>query len=140
MGSQTGARPPHASSISRSTSALRGPERLAYIPTASQKLVQDRSVDNVIAPRGAGAFTSRPRERSSSVVVRKEPRVCVLCEHCWYAEKSSRRSDVLKCPACLVDQPDESELTEAERAAEREKFEAQRERVAERKKQLMANA
>jgi hypothetical protein len=113
---------------------------LAYIPTEKQKLVQERSVDNVVAPRGVGAFTSRPRERSASVTVRKQPRVCVLCDHCWYAEKSSRRSDVLKCPACLSDQPDDSAFTEAERAAQMEIFEAQREKVAERKKQLMATA
>jgi hypothetical protein len=64
----------------------------------------------------------------------------VLCDHCWYAEKSTRRSDILKCPACLADQPDEDALTEAERVAEKEKFEIQREKAAERKKQLMANA
>jgi len=112
---------------------------LAYVPTESSKLVQQRS-DSVIAPRGAGAFAGRARERSSSAVARKHPRVCVLCDHCWYAEKSSRRSDVLKCPACLSDQPDEDALTEAERAAALETFEAKRERVAERKKQLMATA
>ena len=113
---------------------------MAYIPTESQKLVKERSVDNAIAPRGAGAFTGRPRDRSSSVTVRKQPRVCVLCDHCWYAEISTRRSDILKCPACLADQPGEDELTEAERAEEKEKFEIQREKVAERKKQFMAAA
>merc|ERR1719163_1928286 len=102
--------------------------------------MEQASVDSVIAPRGAGAFSARPRERSSSVVVRKQARVCTMCDHCWYAEKSTRRSDILKCPACLADQPDEDALTEAERVAEKEKFEIQREKAAERKKQLMANA
>jgi hypothetical protein len=140
MGAQTGTRPPRASSISRSTSSLKGPERLAYIPTASQKLVQESRSESVIAPRGAGAFTGRQRDRSSSIAVRKQPRVCVLCDHCWYAEKSTRRSDVLKCPACLTDQPDDDEFTEAERAAMNETFETTREKVAERRKQLMAAA
>ena len=116
---------------------------MAYITTESKKLVQearDRSVDNVLAPKGVGAFTGRPRERSTSVAVRKEARVCVMCEHCWYAETSTRRSDMIKCPACLANQPFKSELTEAERAAEKEKFGIHCEKVAERKKQLMAAA
>merc|ERR1719240_1645409 len=69
--------------------------------------------------------TSRAEDRSSSTtstetqpssgqpkrVGRKQPRVCVMCDHCWKPVIPETRLYVLKCPKCLSDQPGDAELT-----------------------------
>merc|ERR1719313_1611663 len=54
-------------------------------------------------------------------VFRLQPRVCVMCDHCWRAKIPESRFHLLKCPNCLSDQPGDEYLTAAELRAQAEK-------------------
>merc|ERR1719163_2595759 len=113
---------------------VRGPERFFYDTStypASYALARE-AVD--IAARERSAAGSPPRGAPT------QARVCVMCDHCWRAKRCTRRSDVVKCPTCLSDQPGDDELTEAELQEMEEKY-ATFERVLEkRRRDLMAAA
>jgi hypothetical protein len=96
---------------------IRGPERFFYdkstYPT-SYSICQESKTANPV-PRGdcsfagevmdLGAKKERSYSGSPAKGTRTQARVCVMCNHCWRAERSERRSDVVRCPECLSDQP-----------------------------------
>ena len=43
---------------------------------------------------------------------RSEYRVCQMCAFTWVAERSTRRSDRVKCPKCLSNQSDDLTMAE----------------------------
>jgi hypothetical protein len=105
---------------------VRGPARFFYDKStypASYQLNQESKYANP-CPRGdmsfageavdLGARKERSYSGSPAKEARTQARVCVMCDHCWRAVRSTRRSDVVRCPACLSDQPGEDYLTAAE--------------------------
>ena len=130
---------------------VRGPERFFYDKStypASYNIAQESSRANPV-PRGDTAFAGEAmdlgarKERSYSGSPLKGPpkqaRVCVMCDHCWRAEKT-HRCEILRCPECLSDQPGDDALTAAEFEAMRQRCAASDLELAKRRKALMAAA
>ena len=81
------------------------------------------------------------KEKSASSppkIARTEARCCVMCDHCWRAKRSTRRSDIVKCPECLSNQP--GDLTEAELEEMEEKYKEFQRELEKTRRALMAAA
>ena len=130
---------------------VRGPERFFYDKStypASYNIALESARANPV-PRGDTAFagyavdmdTRKDRSYSGSPV--KGPptqaRVCVMCDHCWRAEKTDR-CEILRCPECLSDQPGDEYLTAAELAAMAQRCREANRALAKSRKALMAAA
>jgi len=129
---------------------VRGPARFFYDKStypASYALAQEvkRAAPGACGAdhgfAGEAVDVAARKEKSASSppkIARTEARCCVMCDHCWRAKRSTRRSDVVKCPECLSNQP--GDLTEAELEEMEEKYKEFQKELEKTRRSLMAAA
>lgn len=136
----SGLRPDLAADLATELEGLRGPARFFYDqsswPASYQYALAASFEEREERAECSSRSTSRAEDRSSVTssgegrssatsstegpsskpksVGRKQPWVCVMCDHCWKPVIPESRLYVLKCPKCLSDQPSDAELTVAE--------------------------